>query len=199
MGRRPIAAGVSRCRHNVDVSDLKTAELRSVGGTWSGLLFENPAVGYPLTLTWTFRIDFEELVREYGSSSPSLTIDWAPAGATKWTSMAGRRFRGSTFADPIETSVYFFDHHRFDRVDLEVENQDHELLRVAAVASGDLDGLGLDQVSARATLRFEGIYVQTAAVRTDTDAAADLLSRITTVEGLTPHPRHHNVLFEPQR
>lgn len=193
------AARASRCRHNVDVSDLKPAELRSVGGTWSGLLFENPVVGYPLTLTWTFSIDFEEIVREYGSSSPSLTIDWVPAGTAEWTSMAGRRFRGSTFADPIETSVYIFDHHRFDRVDLEVEEQDHDMLRVAAVASGDLDGLGLDQFLARATLRFEGIYVQTPAVGTDRQAAIDLLSRVTTVDGLVPRPRQHNVVFEPHR
>lgn len=162
-------------------------------------MFENPVVGYPLTLTWTFSIDFEEVVRDYGSASPSLTIDWVPAGTAGWASMAGRRFRGSTFADPIETSVYFFEHHRFDRLNLEIKEQNNDVLRVEAVASGDIDGLGLDQVSASARLRFEGIYVQTETVRTDTQAAADLLSRITTVEGLVPRPRQHNVLFEPHR
>lgn len=162
-------------------------------------MFENPAVGYPLTLTWTFSIDFEEVLREHGSVSPSLTIDWVPAGTSGWTSMDGRRFRGSTFADPIETSVYFFEHHRFDRVDLHVAEQDHDVLRVEAVAGGDIDGLGLDRISAGAILRFEGISVQTEAVRTDTQAATHLLSRITTVEGLVPRPRRHNVLFEPHR
>ena len=79
---------MGRCRHNADVSDLKTAELRPAGGTWSGFLFENPVVGYPLTLTWTFRIDFAEIVRDYGSTSPSLTIEWVPADTAGWTSMA---------------------------------------------------------------------------------------------------------------
>lgn len=171
--------------------------MRAIGGSWSGLLFENPDVGYPLTLTWTFGIAFENVVRDYGSTSPSLTIDWVPAGSAGWTTMAGRRFRGNTFADPIETSVHFFNHHRFDRVDLEVDEQDRDLLRVAAVASGDIDGLGLEQVSAHATLRFEGIHVQTEAVRNDPRAAIDLLSRITTIDGLTPRPRRWGVLFEP--
>ena len=162
-------------------------------------MFENPAVGYPLTLTWTFNVDFEEVLREYGSVSPCLTIDWVPAGTAGWMSMAGIRFRGSTFADPIETSVYFFEHHRFDRVDLEVAEQDHDVLWVEAVASGDMDGLGLDRISASAILRFVGISVQTEAVRTDTQAATDLLSRMTTVEGLVPRPLRHGVLFEPRR
>ena len=181
------------------MSDLKHAELRSVGGSWSGFLFENPVVGYPPALTWTFSIDFEEIVRDYGTTAPSLTIDWVPAGVGGWTMMAGRRFRGDAFADPIETSFYFFDHHRYERVVLEVAEQDRELLHVQTLAGGDTDDLGLEQVSVRAMLRFEGIYVQTEAARADTKSATDLLSRWTTVEGLEPRPHRQGVLFEPSR
>src|SRR5688500_3900064 len=44
--------------HDVSVSDLNADELQPVGGSWSGLLFENPVSGYALALSWTFDIEF---------------------------------------------------------------------------------------------------------------------------------------------
>jgi hypothetical protein len=159
-------------------------------------LLENPTSGYPLTLSWTFTISFEEVVRDYGAVSPELTIDWAPAGALGWRSMAGQRFSASTFADPIEASLYFFEHYRYDHAEVVVGDQHHGALQVGAVVSGDLDGLGVVELSARAWLRFEGIYVQSNETGTDPAAAGELLARFTTTDGLQPRPRAHNVVFE---
>lgn len=178
------------------MSDLSADELRPVGGTWNGLLFENPVSGYPLALSWTFSIDFDEVARDYGSVSPSLSIDWVSAGSSSWKRMEGRSFSGRSFADPIESSLYFFEHYRLDHVELVVESQTSIELTVEAVASGDLDGLGLAEVSARAELRFAGIYVQTETTGVDVEAATALLARFVDVDGLRPEPRGHNVIFE---
>lgn len=178
------------------MSDLALDELRPIGGTWNGLLFENPVSGYPLSLSWTFSIDFDEIARDYGKVSPSLTIDWVPVGSSSWKRMAGQSFIGRSFADPIESSLYFFQHYRLDHVELSIENQVSNELTVGAVAGGDIDGLGLPEVSARAVLRFAGIYVQTEATGVDVDAAAALLAGFVEVDGLQPTPRGHNVLFE---
>lgn len=178
------------------MSDLRTDELRPVGGSWHGLLFENPVSGYPLALSWTFSIEFVEVDRDYGSVSPSLSIDWVPSAASSWNEMAGQSFSGRSFADPIETSLYFFEHYRFDHVDLAIESQTLDELTVHAAARGDIDALGLAEVSARSTLSFAGIYVQTEATGVDTAAATALLARFVDVEGLQPTSRGHNVIFE---
>lgn len=178
------------------MGDLDADELRPVGGSWNGLLFENPISGYPLALSWTFSIEFAEVDRDYGSVSPSLSIDWVPSAASSWNEMVGQSFRGRSFADPIETSLYFFEHYRFDHVDLAIESQTLDELTVHAAAGGDIDGLGLAEVSARAALSFAGIYVQTEATGVDTDAAAALLARFVDIDALQPRSRGYNVIFE---
>ncbi len=90
------------------VSDLRVEELTPVGGSWSGLLFENPATGYPLRLTWAFFLDFSEVVRNHGSVSPNLAVDWVPAGTSSWRSIGGARFSADCFGKPIEATLYFF-------------------------------------------------------------------------------------------
>ena len=179
------------------MSDLRSDELRPAGGTWSGLLFENSRSSSPLTMSWSFTLDFEVVERDYGSASPSLSIEWVPAGSSSWRSMAGQSFHGRTFGDPIEVSLYFFEHHRLDRVDLTIVDQSSDLVTVVAVAGGDLDGLGLSEVSARASLRFTGIHVQTESTGGDTDAASALLAGFADLDGLRPRSRGRNVVFEP--
>lgn len=181
---------------DVSMSDLNADELQPVGGSWNGMLFENPISGYPLALSWTFTIEFAEVDRDYGSVSPSLSIDWVPSVASSWNEMAGQSFSGRSFAAPIETSLYFFEHYRFDHVDLAIESQTLDELTVHAAASGDIDGLGLAEVSTRAALSFAGIYVQTKATGVDRDAATALLARFVDIDGLQPSSRGHNVIFE---
>ncbi len=117
-----------------DVSGPEGLEMRPVGGSWSGLLFENQFTAYPLTFTWTFTVDFDEVDTDAGSIAPSLTLEWIPAGEPGWTAMVGQRFVGRAFADPIEASFYLFEHYRFERVELHVDAQSDRLLTV--VVSG---------------------------------------------------------------
>jgi len=181
------------------VSDrLRVDELIPVGGTFSGLLFENSTTGYPLQLSWTFSVDCAEVTRDYGSTQPNLVVDWVPAaGRTRWDEMAGLRFAGSTFGEPIESSVYFFEHHRYDAVEIDVVEQLGTELAVRMRVSGDVDSLGISEIEVDASLTFSGIYVQTGTSGTDLEAAAELLSRFTDVSGLRGRPRGHNVVFEP--
>ncbi len=58
---------------------LLQAELVPTGGHWGGLLFDNPAIGLPLALTWSFTIDFKSVGRDYCRSEPSLTVDLGPS------------------------------------------------------------------------------------------------------------------------
>lgn len=185
-------------RQTEPVDDLRIDELRPVGGRFSGLLFENPNTGYPLQLTWTFSVDCAEVTREYGSTQPNLVVGWVPAaGRARWEEMAGVRFAGSTFGEPIETSVYFFEHHRYDAVEVEVVEQLGTELAVRVRATGDVDSLGISEIAVDATLTFSGIYVQADTSGTDVERAAELLSRFTDVSGLRGRPRGHNVVFEP--
>ena len=185
-------------RQTEPVDEPRIDELTPVGGTFSGLLFENPNTGYPLQLTWTFSVDCAEVSRDYGSTQPNLVVDWVPAvGRTRWDEMAGVRFAGSTFGEPIETSVYFFDHHRYDAVEVEVVEQLGTELSVRVHVSGDVDSLGISELEVDATLTFAGIYVQTGTSGTNVEAAGELLSRFTDVSGLRGRQRGHNVVFEP--
>jgi hypothetical protein len=180
-----------------DMGELTAGELHVVGGSWSGLLFENPLADYPLRLTWSFTIDFGEVRREYGSVAPSLTIEWVPAGSASWDSMSGQRYAADAFGDPIESSLYFFEHFRFDRVALEVLSQSSRNLDVSAHVAGDLDGLGVPELGVAAQVSFSGIDVQTDETGSDAAAASALLAQFLTIDGLVPRSRPHNVLFEP--
>ncbi|MDH3754949.1 MAG: hypothetical protein OEU32_13850 [Acidimicrobiia bacterium] len=174
-------------------------ELMPVGGSWRGLLFENASAGHTLALTWTFTIDFEEIAREYGSVAPNLVVDWVPLTPTSWRSVSGHEIECDRFGQPIETSFYFFEHHRYDNVSLSTGNQSGGKLIVSIRASGDLDGLGLAAVTFDGELDFDGIIVQTESSGTDTDAAVDLLARFTDTAGLSAAPTGHNVIFTLDR
>jgi hypothetical protein len=180
------------------MSEVAANELIALGGTWNGVLFENPATGYPLALTWSCSIDFAPLERPYGSTEPGISIDWLPARTAEWRRLAGLSFTGTTFADPIESSIYVFAHHRYDAVDLVVGRQVDQAIDVSVSLRGDIDGLGLPEVAVRSTVAFGGIFVQCSESGTDPDAAARVLSRFCSLDGLEPRTQPHNVVFEPQ-
>lgn len=180
-----------------DPDQLDVEELVPTGGSWGGLLFDNPHTGLPPRLTWTFEFEFREVEREYGDTPVTASVDWVPLPDVDWKRMSPRRVACSTFAEPIESSVYFFLHHRFDAVELELVQQRRSLLRVAAVLSGDLDGLGSEEVRLDAWLEFTGIA--TALTRPlSQDETSVLLSGFTDPSGLLPAGRGGGgFLFSP--
>ncbi|WP_200212405.1 hypothetical protein [Micromonospora coerulea] len=175
----------------LDVRELLPIE----GGTWGGLLFDNPRIGLPPALTWSFRFPFKEVARDYGSSRIFLDIDWLPLLSASWRSMTGQAVRGA--GEPAESSVYFFQHHQYDLIDLEIVEQRDLWLHARATLTGDLDGLGMDPVTADGWLRFGGIRVYLS----DTTSAESALARlqaVTATEGLSysPSPNSPSFLFK---
>ena len=137
----------------------------SSGGQWSGLLFDNPRLGLRPFLSWSFTFAFADASRDYGSSPVSVDLEWVPLDAVSWCDLASQEVRGRGFAEPVEASVYFFEHHRYDTVELRILEQRGTLLHVAVRLSGDLDGLGVDVLDADAWLTFTGITVSLSEAR----------------------------------
>ncbi|MGI5180318.1 hypothetical protein ACQEVZ_28765 [Dactylosporangium sp. CA-152071] len=155
------------------------------GGTWAGLLFDNPNIGLPTALTWSFRFPFAEVHREHDSSDIFLDVDWLPLPAASWRIMTGQTVK--TLGEPAESSVYFFEHHQYDLIDLEILEQRDRDIYVRATLTGDLDGLGIDPITADAWLRFNGIRVSVSDVST-AEAALARLAAFTDIGGLDSPP-----------
>ncbi|BEL04014.1 hypothetical protein Q0Z83_022050 [Actinoplanes sichuanensis] len=153
------------------------------GGTWAGLLFDNPNIGLPPALTWSFRFPFAEVQRDFGDSDVFLDVDWLPLPVPSWRAMTGQVVKA--LGEPAECSVYYFQHHQYDLIDLEILEQRGVDLHVRATLTGDLDGLGIDPISADAWLRFDGIRVSVSDVTTAESALARLRT-FTSAEGLDP-------------
>jgi hypothetical protein len=151
------------------------------GGTWAGLLFDNPSIGLPAVLTWSFRFPFAEVHRDYGSSEIFLDVDWLPLPAASWRTMTGQTVKA--LGEPAESSVYFFQHHQYDLIDLDILEQRDRDIHVRATLTGDLNHLGIDPITADAWLRFDGIRVSVSDVSTAESALARL-EAFTDIEGL---------------
>ena len=169
---------------------LDATELRPVGGSWGGLLFENAARELPLSLTWSFAIDFAPVRRDYGSVEPNLAIEWVPLPDASIAAMAGRS-ASSPFGEPIEASVYFFQHHRFERSAVTVVDHQADRITVRADASGDVDGLGFAELAVEARLDFAGIWVQPESKPASATRAVALLSEFVDPAGLIATERPH--------
>jgi hypothetical protein len=173
---------------------LRLAELVPQGGAWRGLLFDNPNIGLPPALTWTFEFQFGELSRDYGDSPVSFTADWVPLPGAAWSAMAGHSAASEVFAEPIECSAYFFAHHRYDAVQVRVLEQRGSKLRVAVKAHGDVDGLGIPKWTVDEWLDFDGIYVQLSDTNTVEEATARLATH-SDISGLVGSTSSHNFKF----
>jgi hypothetical protein len=166
----------------VNSDALRSSELVPAGGgTWSGLLFDNPVLGLAPSLTYSFLFPYAEVLRDHGSSPVSLEVDWVELAAPSWRDMAGRTVRSPRFAEPAEASVYFFQHHQYETVDLTVLEQRGAAIHVAVTVSGDLQGLGLPSLAADDWLTFTGFEVSLSAAA----AASTRLAEFTDVTGLT--------------
>jgi hypothetical protein len=184
---------------DADSDELRGSELvPAPGGRWNGLLFDNPALGLGPRLSWSFTFPFADVSRDYGSSPVSLDIDWIPIETTSWRDMAGQTVRSPQFANPAETSVYFFEHHRYNTVDLQILDQRDLAIHVAAKVSGDLDGLGIDSVAIDGWLTFTGIHVSLSTARSAAEATKQLQD-FSDAAGLScsPGPTAGVFLFTP--
>ncbi len=177
---------------------LRRAELVPQGGSWSGLLFDNPSIGLAPGLTWTFDFQFGEVSRDYGDSPVSLTADWVPLPGADWSAMAGQAASCDVFAEPIECSAYFFEHHGYDAVQVRVLEQQGSRLRVAVEARGDVDGLGVPNWTVDQWLDFEGMYVQLSDIDTAEEAAARL-AEFADISALVGTASAHNFKFVEPR
>jgi hypothetical protein len=168
---------------------LRVEELIAApGGTWKGLLFDNPRFHRPASLTWTFRFLFQDVDRSYGDSPVSLEVDWVPLTTRGWHHMTGQSMRCDGFAEPAESSLYFFEHHRFESIDLRIVEQRERSIHVICEVAGDADRLGIERVSVDSWLVFTGIHVQLSDATTE-DAALTRLAEFTDTTGLVPATR----------
>jgi hypothetical protein len=165
------------------IDDLVAA----AGGEWCGLLFDNPFLHLPPRLTWSFTFPFEDVSREDGDSPLSLSVEWLPIPADSWRRIVGHHLTSATFGEPAEASVYYYMHHRFETVDLQLIDQRGRSLRAVAAVSGDIDGLGIDPVCADAWLTFTGILVSLHDA-TSPDLAQARLDQFTDTTGLAFDP-----------
>jgi hypothetical protein len=174
----------------LDRSELIPAE----GGEWSGLLFDNPTVGLPPRLTWTFAFPYQDVARDYGDSPVSLTIDWIPLATPSWRGMTGLTARSVTFGERGEASIYFFAHHRYASIDLDLLAQRDLTVHAYATVYGDIDGLGIESLTADAWLRFAGITVALSDSRA-ADVAWARLQDFTDTTELSPTPAQRRNRF----
>jgi hypothetical protein len=171
-----------------DSDDLTVSELvPAAGGQWHGVLFDNPTVGLTPRLNWSFTFAFADVSRDYGSSPVALDIEWVPLTTETWRDMSGQAVTSPRFAEPAEASIYFFEHHRFEKVDLRIVGQRELKIRVTANVSGDLDALGVDSLAVDQWLTFTGIHVSLSAARNAESASAQL-RKFHEVTGLTCRP-----------
>ncbi len=177
---------------------LQVDELRPMGGWWGGLLFDNPAVWLGPCLSWFFVFQFAPVERDGQGAAPSLAVEWVPLPGAGWQAMAGRRASCHAFARPIEASLSFFDHHRYDTVELQLMRQRGRALQVVAEVDGDLDGLGIAALRTSSRLLFDGITISLAHAPADVDRARSVLDEFTDTSGMDGFPRAQGYWFTPR-
>jgi hypothetical protein len=153
------------------------------GARGNGLLFDNPTLDLAPALTWTFTFRLRGVGRSDSSSEVSVDVDWVPLPSARWQEITPRQVASPRFAEPVEASVYFFEHYRFDSSSCSCYSSGAQL-RASATLRGDIHGLGMDEVHVDDWLRFDGIIVSLNGV-TSAQAARAQLGSFTDVKGLT--------------
>jgi hypothetical protein len=80
--------------------------------------------------------------------------------------------------------------------DSAVIGQRTDSIDIRATVAGDIDGLGIAELSIETALSFGGIYVQLDDVGANVEAAESRLAEYTDTTGLRGHARNQSVLFE---
>jgi hypothetical protein len=163
--------------------DLRAEEIVATGGTWHGVLFDNPFIELAPAVTWSLTVNCQDVVRDNSDSPVSVTVEWLPLPFPSWRRLAPHHAQGKEFGEPTESSVYFYEHHRFGAFDLLLHEQRGPRLRAVMTVREDLDGLGLDAVSVEAWLRFDGLIVHLSDV-TSPSQALQRLAEFTDITGL---------------
>lgn len=182
---------------------LALDELRPIGGSWGGVLFDDPEIWLPPTFAWAFRFDFADVARAWGIAAPQLAVDWSPAatGATGgprgWLAMADQRAASDGPYGRIESCIRFVDDHRYKTTTLDVVQQKDRALRVVAEACGDLDALGIEALRVAAWLQFDGIIVNLANPPSNVDEARARLHEFTDTTGTEGFQRPDGYWFAP--
>lgn len=192
-----MLAGGRSCHSCLVPEDLAVSELVPVGGSWHGLLFGNDALGLDPFLTWGFEFEFREIERDYGGTTPGVTVEWAPLDGRSWKHMSDAELTCDAFAGPVEASVYYFAHHRYDSVRLSILDQEGTRVRARARLAGDIDDLGIPELTVEASLSFTGVFVQLPNRPPSVEDAGAALQRFTSIDGLTGVDRGHNYAFVP--
>jgi hypothetical protein len=172
---------------------LRVRDLRPTGGSWGGLLFDNPRIGLPPRMTWHFGVDCEDV----DGAELAVDVDWVPLGVASWRAVDGRTFRSTRFAEPAEGSVRFGDTYRFDEVHLRVLAQRDVDIDVWLGLRGDIDGLGIDLLEVSATLTFRGLSIQLDRSPRSVRDAARRLRVHTKLDGLVGTQEGRGVSFRP--
>jgi hypothetical protein len=173
-----------------------SSAIRPGYGAWGGLLFDNPRIGLAPRLTWAFTFPYRDVERDYGHTPVTLDLEWIPLTAPSWQALAGLDARSTTFGEAGKANLYFFEHHRYDRIDLDVLEQHDEMVHAWVSVTGDIDRLGIESITADAWLRFDGITVALSDARTG-EEAWPRLREFTDTAGLSPTPieQHRNFRF----
>jgi hypothetical protein len=177
--------------------DLQVAELVPAGGSWSGMLSDNPSIGFEPALHWAFTFEFREIRRDYGDTECHLAVEWVQLPRTSWRSMTPASLTCSEFGEPIESSVHFFDDYRFDAVSLTIGEQRGSQLHVSAAVEGDVDDLGISRFQAEGWLEFDGLIVALSDAPATVAEASEALASFTSTEGLDGAQMGHNFRFTP--
>ncbi|WP_143336603.1 hypothetical protein [Corynebacterium pacaense] len=93
---------------------------------------------------------------EFGETL-TISAETIPGTATDWRELSGHHLVSSSFGEPGEAVVVYGDHYRFDQVTIDVIEQRDRTADFAITLSGDLDGLGIDEIS----FNVSGEYIPT--------------------------------------
>jgi len=147
-----------------------------------------------------FSFPYRDAERDYGHTPVTLDLEWIPLTAPSWQALVGLDAHSRTFGEAGEASLYFFEHHRYDKVDLHILEQHDEMVHVQVSVTGDIDHLRIESITADAWLRFDSITVALSDARTG-EAAWSRLREFTDTAGLSPTPleQHRNFRFTTMR
>lgn len=177
---------------------LEASGFTPAGGSWSGLLFSNPTIGLKPRLTLRFEFEFDDVGVDDEEATLGLSVEWAPWPAGRsWQQIVETAVECAKFGEPVEASIYHYEHHRFDQVDLQVLEQRGQHARVRATLSGDIDQLGVPTLTVESWLTFAGIYVQLDPRPGSITEATAALGGWTSADALVGTDSGHNYLFSP--
>lgn len=146
-----------------DNDKLFIDEIHPISGSyWYGNLFENEGLGYGPELTWSLFIECRPVERSCGEMPVAIVVDWIPLNVPSWRDIAGTRAECTEFGEPIEASVYFFDHRPYERVRVQALHQTGTTVRFSVELAGDEHGIGIDPLCVTADAEFHGIAVRLA-------------------------------------